>query len=84
MQSITAGQVPLHYAACWGRKVVDALVGAKADVDKKDKDGETPLHYAIWYQDTEAIRALLTAKADTLVCPDLSPHARANCCVPRW
>jgi ankyrin repeat protein len=42
------GELALHVAARYGRKaIIDQLVAAGADVNAKDADGATPLHYTV-------------------------------------
>ena len=41
------GRTLLHSAACGGQEAaVSLLLSAKADVNKTDSDGDTPLHWA--------------------------------------
>lgn len=42
------GRTPLHQAAALGRlDIVRLLLKHKADADERDRNGETPLHYAV-------------------------------------
>ena len=48
------GETPLHDAAYGGQKeIVELLIAEGADVNAKDRDGETPLDGAIKYKRTE-------------------------------
>ena len=56
---------PLQNATVYGDPaVVKALVAGKADVHEKDRDGMTPLHWAVLGHHTDAARALIAAGAD--------------------
>ena len=54
---------------CWASsndhlQVVEALLAAKADVSKRDKDGRSPPHAASYKGHLEVVEALLTAETD--------------------
>ncbi|MBC8471713.1 MAG: ankyrin repeat domain-containing protein [Planctomycetes bacterium] len=56
---------PLLDAACAGHaQVVKVLLENGAKVDVGDNYGYTPLYYAIWIDDEEAVRMLIAAGAD--------------------
>ncbi len=46
----TKGETPLHRAAAFGtERAVDLLLGAGADREAKDMNGDTPLSWASWH-----------------------------------
>ena len=46
----TKGETPLHRAAAYGTEaMIDLLIGAGANVQAKDTNGETPLSWASWH-----------------------------------
>ena len=48
MKSTSDGATPLHLAAIYGEiEIVKSLIDNGAHVDLKDKDGETPLRWAV-------------------------------------
>lgn len=54
------GGTALHLAASIDNDVVAAvLIGAGADVNARDKDGQTPLDWAVIWQSTEVVKLLL-------------------------
>jgi len=57
-----SGSTPLHHAAGWGRKeVVELLLTKKADPNRRNKAGQTPLDLAISNNQTEVIQILKPA-----------------------
>eukprot|EP00656_Telonema_subtile_P043668 TRINITY_DN4_c0_g1_i14.p1 TRINITY_DN4_c0_g1~~TRINITY_DN4_c0_g1_i14.p1 ORF type:complete len:356 (-),score=89.89 TRINITY_DN4_c0_g1_i14:152-1219(-) len=55
----------LHYAAIKGHlAVVEALLQAKADLNARDKDGNTALHATVEKRHLAVVEALLEAQAD--------------------
>ena len=46
-------------------KCMKLLLDAGADINQRDKDGDTPLHWASGMFHTEAVRLLLAAGADS-------------------
>lgn len=56
---------PLHYAAGFnGYDTVEALINSQANVNSRDANDETPLHWAArWQDDAEVARMLITAGA---------------------
>ena len=56
---------PLHGAAVWGHTaLIFTLVGAGADLEAREKHGDTPLYVAVASKQGEAVRALVEAGAD--------------------
>lgn len=56
---------PLCHAVVSNRpKAIDALIKAKADIEKKSKDGRTPLYLAVELGFVESVKALLCHGAD--------------------
>ena len=48
------GAIPLHHAAQAGHKeIVELLIAAGADVNAKNKDGKTPLDWAVAWDEPE-------------------------------
>jgi ankyrin repeat protein len=46
----TRGETPLHRAAAFADEAtIDLLLGAKADVETRDSNGDTPLAWASWH-----------------------------------
>ena len=46
----TKGEAPLHRAAAFGsERVIDLLLAAKAVIDVRDANGDTPLSWASWH-----------------------------------
>lgn len=59
------GATALHVAAAKGYcKVLSLLLATRADVDKQDNDGWTPLHAAAHWGQKEASQMLVNALAD--------------------
>jgi ankyrin repeat protein len=55
----------LHVAAAYGHdSVVMFLLDSGADIDAREEDGETPLHYATWRSRLETGRLLIERGAD--------------------
>ncbi|CAF3345195.1 unnamed protein product [Rotaria socialis] len=55
-------ETPLHLACQWGlERVVSALIEHHADINKKDAEGNTPLHVAIINQHMSIINILICA-----------------------
>ena len=46
--------------------VVEALVLARSDVNRKDAEGETPLHVAAWNEKPDVVQLLVAAGGDAL------------------
>ena len=57
----TKGETPLHRAAAFGEvETIRLLKDARAIVDSRDANGETPLSWASWYlRPTPILRELL-------------------------
>ncbi|MBA3957959.1 MAG: ankyrin repeat domain-containing protein [Parachlamydiaceae bacterium] len=55
---------PLHI--CSNPAVAEALIKAGADVNKKNRNGDTPLHFAVRSQQLKMVQTLLTAHAEPL------------------
>jgi ankyrin repeat protein len=52
----TKGETPLHRAAAFGSlEAIEMLLGAGAEVDARDVNGDTPLSWASWYLRPNAI-----------------------------
>lgn len=59
------GATALHVASAKGyTKVLGLLLAGRADVDKQDNDGWTPLHAAAYWGQKEAITMLVGSLAD--------------------
>ena len=58
-----AGRSSLHYAALENAKEVAKLIKLGADVNRADKQGFTPLHFAAQQNNCEGARLLLEAGA---------------------
>ena len=52
----------MHYAAT--KEIIEPLIAKGADVNAKDKDGGTPLHYAAKYGRKETVELLIAKGAD--------------------
>ena len=52
-------QTALFYAAFNRTDVIRLLLQKGADVNKRDRFGDTPVHYAAWENSTEAIATLI-------------------------
>ncbi|KAL9041580.1 MAG: hypothetical protein Q9180_001186 [Flavoplaca navasiana] len=62
------GRAPIMYASCFGHEdVVDALVGAGADVDKKDRNQWTALMWAMTNRHKNIAKMLLDNGASSTV-----------------
>ena len=73
-----AGDMPLHYAAYWGRlDEVRALIAANAPVNAAGENGYTPLHYAIERDHADVVAQLIASGADSSICDALGRSARA-------
>lgn len=57
------GNTPVH-TALDNKEILETLLQAKADPDIEDSSGEAPIFNAIRYNNTEAVKVLLSAKAD--------------------
>lgn len=55
---------PLHYAVFYCYEAIAPLMMARADINAHDKQKQTPLHYAIRTNNSEALRFLLHYKPD--------------------
>lgn len=56
------GATPLHVAAAKGyTKVLNLLLAARADVDRQDNDGWTPLHASCYWGQKEASKILISS-----------------------
>lgn len=56
---------PFHRAARFGEiYVCQRLLGGGKNVDSRDQDGETPLHFAAWYGHAEVAELLIDNGAD--------------------
>ncbi|XP_046981573.1 uncharacterized protein LOC124550870 isoform X1 [Schistocerca americana] len=63
-----SGNVPLHWAACYGdREVVACLLDRGADVNAMNSFGATPLHDAMFRGDEDIVEMLLQAGANPLI-----------------
>lgn len=59
------GATALHVAAAKGyTKVLSLLLAGRADVDKQDNDGWTPLHASAHWGQKEACQMLVSSLAD--------------------
>lgn len=59
------GKTALHWAAEWGRReLLEALLEAGADIDKRDGDGRTPIMCAAFQDQTEAGEFFIQHQAD--------------------
>lgn len=57
----TRGETPLHRAAAFGSEaMIKAMLGAGADVQRRDANGDTPLSWASWHQRPASILRLLS------------------------
>jgi len=53
-KDVEYGAIPLHHAAQAGHKeIVELLIAAGADVNAKNKDGKTPLDWAVAWDEPE-------------------------------
>ncbi len=55
------------YYGSQSERTIEMLIEAKADVNAKDKDGNTALHRAIYHRNSQSFYMLLDAGADMLV-----------------
>ena len=61
----------LHSAAYDGKlKIMEALINAGANVNKRNKEDETPLHKATWNRKTDAVQLLISSGAQINVAND--------------
>ena len=64
IKSVGSNKFPIHYAAQHGDcEVLQALIAAKAYPSYQDKDGMTPLHYAVRNEHTQASILLLESSS---------------------
>lgn len=57
----TKGETPLHRAAAFGsERAIDLLLAAKAVVDARDANGDTPLSWASWHLRPRSVLRKLT------------------------
>ena len=62
------GFTPLHWALySGGAGVVDLLVAAKADIERKAVDGHTPLFWGVTQRNQSATKQLIDHNADITV-----------------
>lgn len=60
-----SGDMPLHYAAYWGRvDAVRELIAAGAPINAQGDNEYTPLHYAIEGDRSEVVAELIASGAD--------------------
>lgn len=63
--AVTTDDTPLHFAATIGlTKIVSTLIGAMANINEVNKDGQTPLHVAVEYGHLDIVKMLIDAGAD--------------------
>jgi ankyrin repeat protein len=55
---------PLHCATSYSKEIVDMLIAAKADVNKKDRNGYTPLHQSLQAGKIDILESLIAAGSD--------------------
>ncbi|MFZ0564715.1 MAG: ankyrin repeat domain-containing protein [Chlamydiales bacterium] len=58
------GEAPLHFAAQEDPDLTEILITYRADLDVRDVNGATPLHWAISHGDTENALILINCGAD--------------------
>jgi len=57
-------QTPLHYASEWRENSVEILLNLKADIEARDVDLLTPLHYAAKQNYQKVLSRLISSKAN--------------------
>jgi len=63
-----SGSTPLITAATFGKtEIVEALIDAKADLNRKNNEGATALHTAAFFCRVEIVQLLIDAKADKTI-----------------
>lgn len=62
------GETMLHNAAVWNAQIIDTLVRAGVNLNARDRNGNTPLHYAVLNENVSAVRRLLEAGAHPDFC----------------
>lgn len=56
----TKGETPLHRAAAFGTEAtIQILLDARANIEAKDMNGDTPLSWASWYLRPDSILRML-------------------------
>lgn len=77
-----SGASALHLASSgddW-EPIMQALLDAGADINAQDNNGDTPLEYAAWIGNNEAVRWLLDRGADSTILDNDGQPAWVNVC----
>ena len=65
------GWYPLHYLACdnidKANAIAEMLIKAGSNINVKDDDGDTPLHYTIFNNNLTVLKILLNEGADVTI-----------------
>lgn len=78
------GDSPLHLAVRWinpkGVELMNVLTSCGADVNLKNKWGQTPLHYAVFVESPNNVAFLLDQESITVNSADINGYTPLHCC----
>lgn len=80
------GDSPLHLAVRWinskGVELMNVLTSCGADVNIKNKWGQTPLHYAVYLESPNNVAFLLNQQNIDVNTADINGFTPLHCCFP--
>ncbi|XP_031549647.1 uncharacterized protein LOC116287147 [Actinia tenebrosa] len=78
------GDTPLHLAVRWithvGVNLIEVLLEAGADVNARNKWGQTPLHYAVTVKSVDNVKRLLGEPNIDINASDINGYTPLHCC----
>lgn len=78
------GDSALHLAVRWvdqiGEKLISTLVSSGADINRKNKWGQTPLHHAVYSGSSRNVRCLLSRTGIDVNLADVNGYTPLHCC----